>query len=74
MQDAVDDLEKQIRNYCAEKIYPEIREKIDEIISTQQTLIKISQEFGKLNQLFFDNANENEKKLKKRILELEAQS
>ena len=74
LQDAVDDLEKQIRNYCAEKIYPEIREKIDEIISTQQTLIKISQEFGKLNQLFFDNANENEKKLKKRILELEAQS
>lgn len=74
LQNAVNDLDNQIRNYCAEKIYPEILKKFDEIIGTQRTLIEIAQEFGKLNQLFFDNANENEKKLKQRIQELEAQS
>lgn len=63
-------LAEHLREHCKKKVYPIIREKLNHAIAAQEELLKICDDFLRLNQKLDEIAEENQKKLAPHIKQL----
>lgn len=71
LKQVIDSIHDGIKKGCEEKLFPSIRCKFAMMIDSQKSLIKICDDFSKINSNFFETADKNEKLMKDRLRELE---
>ncbi|MBR4490299.1 hypothetical protein IKP13_06660, partial [bacterium] len=70
LNENVENLTENFREHCKKNVYPVIRGKLNDAVSSQKALLKICDDFLQLNQNLSEIAEDNRKKLGPHIRQL----
>ena len=70
LEEKIQKLAEKLKEHCQKKVFPTIRGKIKDAVSTQEELLEICNDFLRLNQRFSEIAEDNREKLGPHIRQL----